>query len=123
MLTYLVYHASKVAEIYRESQALKKLSHPHIIKLHYAFIWKDFVVLIMENVPGGELRKYINAKGAGEGLPEKEARGFFSQLAEAVEYCHNKFVIHRDLKPENILLTDSTAKYIKVNKSVQGIGN
>ena len=68
----------------------------------------------MENVAGGELRKYINENGAGEGLPEKEARSFFMQLTEAVEYCHNKSMIHRDLKPENILLSDTISKRIKV---------
>ncbi len=101
-------------QIYREAQALKRLSHPNIIKLYHAFLWKNFVVLIMENVAGGELLKYVNEKGAGEGLPEKEARDFFVQLTEAVEYCHNKSIIHRDLKPENILLTDPTSKVIKV---------
>lgn len=110
----LACYASKVDEIYREAQALKKLSHPGIVKLYHAFLWKNFVVLIMENVGGGELRKYINEKGAGEGLAEKEAREFFVQLTYAVDYCHNKSVIHRDLKPENILLVDAASKIIKV---------
>ena len=66
----------------------------------------------MEYIPGGELTEYIKQKG-GNGLSELEAKTFFTQLTDAVCYCHNKFVIHRDLKPENVLLTDN--KQIKVN--------
>jgi len=106
-----VIHASKVDDIYRETQALKKLNHPSIVKLYNAFLKDHYVVLIMEYIAGGELYKYVKDKG---GLSEIEARKFFSQLTDAVEYCHNQFIIHRDLKPTNILLTDTTKEQIKL---------
>jgi len=106
-----VYHASKVGEIYKEAQAMKKFDHPNIVKLYHALLWKNFVVLIMEYVPGGELTEYL--KQTAE-LSEFEAKIFFSQLTDAICYCFNKFVIHRDLKPENVLLTDNISKNIKV---------
>ena len=112
----VVYHASRLEEIYKETQALKKLNHPNIIKLYHTLLWKNFVVLIMEHVGGGELLNYVTQKGP-YGLTETEARGFFIQLTDAVNYCHNRFVIHRDLKPENILLTDPESKVIKVLNS------
>lgn len=107
-----MYYASKVDEIYRESQALKRLSHSNIIELYYAFLWKNYVILIMEYVSGGELRKYLNDKGML--LGEKEARDFFVQLTYAVEYCHSRGIVHRDLKLENLLLTDIDNKQIKI---------
>ena len=110
---FVVYHASKVDEIYKEAQALKKINHPNIVKLYHALIWKNFLVMIMEHVGGGELCKYIAEHGSS-GLTECEARMFFSQLMDAVYYCHSKFIIHRDLKPENVLLTDPESKQIKV---------
>lgn len=38
---------------------------------------------------------------------EDEARFYFRQLLEGMEYCHSQGVCHRDLKPENILLDGS----------------
>jgi len=67
----------------------------------------------MEYVGGGELTSYIQNKGP-YGLTEFEAREFFNQLVDAVNYCHNNFVIHRDLKAENVLLADLETKTIKV---------
>ncbi|CAM0870244.1 unnamed protein product [Alopecurus aequalis] len=37
-------------------------------------------------------------------LGEDEARRYFHQLINAVDYCHSRGVYHRDLKPENLLL-------------------
>ena len=37
-------------------------------------------------------------------MPEAKARETFSQILEAVEYCHGRHVVHRDLKAENLLL-------------------
>lgn len=35
-----------------------------------------------------------------------DAKRFFHQLMNGVEYLHNKGVAHRDLKPENLLLDE-----------------
>ncbi|XP_012072155.1 CBL-interacting serine/threonine-protein kinase 23 isoform X1 [Jatropha curcas] len=40
-------------------------------------------------------------------LKEDEARKYFQQLINAVDYCHSRGVYHRDLKPENLLLDAS----------------
>lgn len=40
------------------------------------------------------------------GMPVKEARLFFNQLMDGVDYLHTKGVAHRDLKPENLLLDE-----------------
>lgn len=40
------------------------------------------------------------------GMPVDDARQFFNQLMDGVNYLHNKGVAHRDLKPENLLLDE-----------------
>lgn len=40
------------------------------------------------------------------GMPLGEARRFFNQLMNGVDFLHGKGVAHRDLKPENLLLDE-----------------
>ena len=46
-------------------------------------------------------------------LAESVARGIFTQLLEAVEYCFSKDLVHRDIKSENVLL-DLKNKEVKL---------
>ncbi len=40
-------------------------------------------------------------------LQEAEAKYYFMQIVNGVEYCHENLVTHRDLKLENILIDES----------------
>ncbi|KAL0912406.1 hypothetical protein M5K25_018376 [Dendrobium thyrsiflorum] len=59
------------------------------------------IYIVLELVTGGELFDKIARSGR---LKEDEARRYFQQLINAVDYCHIRGVYHRDLKPENLLL-------------------
>ncbi|CAN6568396.1 unnamed protein product [Malus baccata var. baccata] len=62
---------------------------------------KTKIYIVLEFVDGGELFDEIAKNGR---LKEDEARRYFQQLINAVDYCHSRGVYHRDLKPENLLL-------------------
>ncbi|RZC27037.1 CBL-interacting serine/threonine-protein kinase 3 isoform F [Glycine soja] len=62
---------------------------------------KTKIYIVLEFVTGGELFDKIVNHGR---MSENEARRYFQQLINAVDYCHSRGVYHRDLKPENLLL-------------------
>ncbi|XP_057527331.1 CBL-interacting protein kinase 32-like isoform X2 [Amaranthus tricolor] len=65
---------------------------------------KTKIYIVLEYVTGGELFDKIVHHGR---MMEDEARKYFQQLINAVDYCHSRGVYHRDLKPENLLLDAS----------------
>ena len=88
-------------QIIRETLAMKGLRHDHIVRLYETVIHGTRVFQVMEYCPYGDLRKFINQKGA---LSEDHAREFFGHLLLAVAKLHSNDLVHRDLKLENILL-------------------
>lgn len=88
-------------KVLREILLLKKMNHPHIIRLYEVIDTPSDIFMILEYVAGGELFDYIVSKGR---LNTDESRHFFHQILSGVEYCHFHRIVHRDLKPENLLL-------------------
>jgi serine kinase len=46
----------------------------------------------MEHAGHGDLLEFIKLRGA---IPEEKAKVMFSQLAHAINYLHNRFIVHR----------------------------
>ncbi|XP_020087878.1 CBL-interacting protein kinase 24 isoform X5 [Ananas comosus] len=90
-----------VHQIKREISIMKIVRHPNIVRLHEVLAGRTKIYIILELVNGGELFDKIVHQGK---LHESEARRYFQQLVDAIDYCHSKGVFHRDLKPENLLL-------------------
>ncbi|XP_042504567.1 CBL-interacting serine/threonine-protein kinase 9-like isoform X2 [Macadamia integrifolia] len=90
-----------VEQIQREISTMKLIKHPNVIQIHEVMASKTKIYIVLEVVDGGELFDKIVKNGR---LKEDEARRYFQQLINAVDYCHSRGVYHRDLKPENLLL-------------------
>ncbi|CAM6082117.1 unnamed protein product [Calypogeia fissa] len=90
-----------VEQIKREISTMKLVKHPNIVQLLEVLASKTKIYIVLEFVTGGELFDKIVHQGR---LKEDEARKYFQQLINAVDYCHSRGVYHRDLKPENLLL-------------------
>ncbi|PFH36478.1 CAM kinase, SNF1/AMK1 family ToxPK1 [Besnoitia besnoiti] len=89
--------------VFVEIQALRDLSHKHVIKMKDVVDNPKYICFIMEYATNGELRDYVSKRTR---LKEDEARQFFEQIIKGVHYCHSKNIVHRDLKLENILLDE-----------------
>ena len=89
--------AEKFSERFaREAKIIASLNHPGICTLHD--VGPDYVV--MELVDGRTLADRIED---GPLLLE-EAAAIARQIADALEYAHEKGIVHRDLKPGNIMI-------------------
>ncbi|XP_031279248.1 CBL-interacting serine/threonine-protein kinase 8-like isoform X2 [Pistacia vera] len=88
-------------QIKREISIMKLVRHPNVVRLHEVLASRTKIYIILEFITGGELFDKIVHHGR---LSEAEARQYFQQLIDGVDFCHSKGVYHRDLKPENLLL-------------------
>ncbi|GMG23907.1 unnamed protein product [Ambrosiozyma monospora] len=93
--------SEKESKIHREINALKKLSHPNIVRLEEVLQNDKYIGIVLEYASGGELFDYILEH---KYLKESLASRLFAQLVSGVDYMHNKGIVHRDLKLENLLL-------------------
>jgi Tol biopolymer transport system component len=97
--------AEKLSRFQREAKMLASLNHPNIAAI-YGFEDSGSVhALVMELVEGPTLADRI-ARGA---IPVEEALPIAKQIAEGVEYAHERGIIHRDLKPANIKIASNDA--------------
>ncbi|KYQ88168.1 putative protein serine/threonine kinase [Tieghemostelium lacteum] len=84
-----------------EKDILKRIEHPFIVKLHYAFQNEKKLYLVMDFINGGQLFYHLQKESI---FSETQVRFYIAELVLALEHLHDLNVIHRDLKPENILI-------------------
>jgi serine/threonine protein kinase/Tol biopolymer transport system component len=93
----------------REAKLLASLNHPNIASIYGLEESKSVRALVMELVEGPTLADRIKRQP----IPFDEAMPMAKQIAEALEYAHERGIIHRDLKPSNVKLTpDSQVKVL-----------
>ena len=101
--TSLIGDVATYSRYQRELEIGKRLHHPNIQQLLDEGRLGDGAgpYLVLEYVDGTLLREYLRANAP---LQPEEAVRIATQLADALQYCHEQGVVHRDLKPENILI-------------------
>ncbi len=84
-------------QIKKEISIMKMVKHKNIVGMVEVLASKTKIFIVLELVTGGELFDKIVQVGK---LTEEQARFYFQQLIDGVEYCHKLGICHRDLKPE-----------------------
>ena len=91
----------RMARFEREAKVLASLNHPNIAAIYGLEESGPIRALVMELVEGPTLADRIRSGP----VPVDETLPIARQIADAVEYAHDKNTIHRDLKPANIKVT------------------
>jgi Tol biopolymer transport system component len=91
----------RMARFEREAQVLAALNDPNIASIYGLEDSSGTPALVMELVEGPSLADRL-AEGP---IPVPEALQLAKQIADALDYAHQRGIIHRDLKPANIKIT------------------
>ncbi|XP_024389748.1 uncharacterized protein [Physcomitrium patens] len=91
----------QVEHVKAERNLLAEVDSNCIVKLYCSFQDEDYLYLIMEYLPGGDMMTLLMRKDT---LTEDEARFYVGQCVLAIESIHKHNYIHRDIKPDNLLL-------------------
>ncbi len=83
----------------REAQAIGRVRHPNVVRLHDAGEQDGCLYLVLDLIAGGSLADRV----AGP-LPARVAVELMATVAGAVDQIHSAGMLHLDIKPSNILL-------------------
>jgi len=92
----------QVDHVKAERNLLAEINHPSIVKLYYSFQDDEFLYLIMEYLPGGDMMTLLMRRDT---LTDEEVRFYVAETVLALELVHKHNFIHRDIKPDNLLLS------------------
>ena len=81
--------------------SLTQLEHPHIVRVFDFGIENGTPYLVMTYAPNGTLRQRYPR---GRHLSLEIVVSYVKQIADALQYVHERKLIHRDIKPHNMLL-------------------
>ncbi len=84
-----------------QARTLTRLEHPHVVRVFDYGIEDDTPYLVVAYAPHGNMRQRYPR---GTRLSLDTVVSYVKQIAEALQYIHERRLIHRDIKPHNMLL-------------------
>jgi len=96
------------ARFYQEAKAAGGLSHLNIVTIHDIGRSDRVAYMAMEYLEGQELRRLMQSRVP---IQIAHALDIAAQVAEGLQFAHDRQIIHRDIKPANIMvLNDGLVK-------------
>ena len=87
-----------------EAKMLYRMQHPGIVRVFDIFEENGTAYYVMDYIDGHSLSEKLAESGT---LPEKQVLHYIHQVAEALQYVHNRGCLHLDIKPGNIMVDKS----------------
>ena len=88
----------------RESRAMKRITHPHIVRILDDGIARGEPFIVVEYFPDGSFNRHLNRERT---IPAARALGLVRDLATGLEAALERGIVHRDIKPANIFLASA----------------
>lgn len=94
------------AELEQEINHLCALDHPHIVKLYEYYETSEYIHLVMDFCPGGDLQGILDnhARPSNRHLSEGFTVQVLQQVLKAIAHVHGRGIMHLDLKSANVML-------------------
>ena len=79
-------NSENMKKILYETNLMKKLNHPNITKILDLFEDKEYILIIMEYINGGNLFSFLKKRRK---VSEKTAKFLFKQIMLGIQYIHS----------------------------------
>ena len=91
----------RVLHFLREAQTAAQLHHSNIVTIYDVGETSGWYYFVMRYLEGRPLNQILEERGR---LPPDETLVILRQLAEALDYAHERGLVHRDVKPANAMI-------------------
>jgi serine/threonine protein kinase len=97
----------------REARSIARLEHDNIISIYQYGEQDGIYFLAMKLIRGKDFSQELSKlKKSGKKMDVERALRLLAQVAAALDFAHENYVIHRDVKPSNILIDTNDKAFL-----------
>ena len=109
----MIKDAAFAARFRQEIRSLVQLSHPHVVKVMDVDEHDGLPFAVLQYLPGGSLEdRLLDEDGQPRRMDPVEVLNWVEDVAEALDYIHDRGYVHRDIKPANLLFDEHGRVYL-----------
>ncbi|TQV67981.1 serine/threonine protein kinase [Exilibacterium tricleocarpae] len=110
-LNYSQFNSKQLPELkerfFREAEAAGRLSHPNIVTVYDVGEERDLAFIAMDYLQGKPLSDFIHPASL---LPVERVYFIMAEVADALQFAHDKKIVHRDVKPANVIYNPKSSQ-------------